>query len=212
MTEQRLSKRLRSETKDLHTAAERSGVMGMLARARLTRRGYVALLANLAEIYRALEAELSRHGDRPALAWLDLDALRRLERLEADVAAWHRADDPCPVIAATARDYAARLHRNGDECADLLVAHAYVRYLGDLSGGQILRPIVARMLGASDGRGLSFYDFPRISDAGAFKQRFRKRLDAIHDSALCDRIVSEAKLGFALHERLFKELEQTEQQ
>src|SRR4051812_17642490 len=59
MTDQRLSKRLRSETKDLHTAAERSGVMRTLARGQLTRRGYVALLANLAEIYRALETELS---------------------------------------------------------------------------------------------------------------------------------------------------------
>ena len=31
-SDQRLSKRLRSETKALHTAAERSGVMRMLAR------------------------------------------------------------------------------------------------------------------------------------------------------------------------------------
>lgn len=210
MTDQRLSKRLRTETKDLHTAAERSGVMRTLARGQLTRRGYVALLANLAEIYRALETELSRHGDRPAVAWLDLDALRRLERLEADIAAWHRADDAAPIIELTARDYAARLHHTGDECPDLLVAHAYVRYLGDLSGGQILRPIAARMLGASDGRGLSFYDFPRVSDAGAFKQRFRARLDAIQDGDLCDRIVAEAKLAFALHERLFRELERPE--
>ena len=172
----------------------------------------MALLANLAEIYRALEAELSRHSDRPALSWLDLDAVRRLERVEADIATWHRADDPSPIVEATARDYAARLHRTGDECPDLLVAHAYVRYLGDLSGGQILRPIVARMLGASDSHGLSFYDFPHVPDAGAFKQRFRAQLDAIHDGVLCDRIVAEAKLAFALHERLFRDLERPESQ
>jgi heme oxygenase len=46
-----------------------------------------------------------------------------------------------------------------------LLAHAYVRYLGDLSGGQVIRRRVAKAYGleADGGSGLRFYDFKELS-------------------------------------------------
>ena len=59
--------------------------------------------------------------------------------------------------------------------AEALVAHLYTRYLGDLSGGQILRRAVVRAYGLAgpgettlDARaGVAFYDFPEIGAATA---------------------------------------------
>ena len=51
-----------------------------------------------------------------------------------------------------------------------LLAHAYVRYLGDLSGGQVIRRRVARAYGLEDdgGAGVSFYEFAKLGGgAGA---------------------------------------------
>jgi heme oxygenase len=59
-----------------------------------------------------------------------------------------------------------------------LVAHAYARYLGDLSGGQILKPLVARALGLAPDQ-LTFYDFPGIDDMAAAKADLRRALDRI---------------------------------
>ena len=205
-----LSQRLRAETKDAHVLAERSGIMRRLLRGTITRDAYVSLLRNLAGIYRPLEQELDRHAAHPALVGIDLRALRRLDALERDIAAL-QGEPPREVPAehATTREYAARLFDLGRSSPELLLAHAYVRYMGDLSGGPMLKEVVAKTPGISDtGRGLDFFAFPRIVDVIAFKHAFRDALDAAgHVVPSTDAIVREAQYGFALHERLFRELE-----
>ena len=44
----------------------------------------------------------------------------------------------------------------------LLLAHSYVRYLGDLSGGQNMRHILGKAYDLQDDRGLSFYVFKEL--------------------------------------------------
>ncbi len=201
-----LSRRLRAETKELHTAAERSGVMNRIARGQVSRAEYVALLVNLAAVYRALEGELRLHHQNPALSWLDLDALSRLDRIEQDIATLRGAASDDAVQPAT-RTYVERIRDAAATQPELLLAHAYVRYLGDLSGGQILAPIVARALGSDGVRAVAFYQFPLIGDVAEFKQQFQDALDRSASGVLSDRIVEEAKTAFVLHEALFKELE-----
>jgi len=80
-----------------------------------------------------------------------------------------------------------------------LIAHAYIRYLGDLYGGQILRRILARSLGLG-APSLSFYDFPAIADAEAFKAGYRAALDqAALEIEDCAGVVEEAALAFELN-------------
>lgn len=204
-----LSQRLREETNDAHLRAERSGIMRSLLRGIITRDAYVVLLRNLAGIYGPLEEELGRHADHPALIGIDLVVLRRLPALERDITALDI--DPSQHTHTERRatqDYAARLREVGRSSPELLLAHAYVRYMGDLSGGLMLEKMVAKTLEIGNGDdGLAFYAFPLIPDPVGFKQAFRGALDA----AACvvkspDAIVREAQHAFALHERLFREL------
>lgn len=67
----------------------------------------------------------------------------------------------------------------GSERPELLVAHAYTRYLGDLSGGQVLGKITQKSLGLSGREGLSFFSFPRVSSANRFKQLYRGRMNSV---------------------------------
>lgn len=50
-----------------------------------------------------------------------------------------------------------------------LLAHSYVRYLGDLSGGQILRYTVAKAynLDETTGTGISYYSFKELRSSKA---------------------------------------------
>ena len=67
----------------------------------------------------------------------------------------------------------------------LLVAHSYSRYLGDLSGGQILaKRLKKHILNLSEGDGnwdsndgLQFYNFSNIGNHNAFKEEYRERLN-----------------------------------
>lgn len=67
----------------------------------------------------------------------------------------------------------------GKEKPALLVAHAYTRYLGDLSGGQVLGKIAQKALGLSTKEGLSFFYFPGVNSANRFKQLYRSRMNSI---------------------------------
>ena len=107
-----------------------------------------------------------------------------------------------------ARAYAAHLRELADRDPALLVAHAYTRYLGDLSGGQILRGAAVRILGLTpDGPGLAFYDFPQIPDLNTCKADLRARPDAL---PLAPReitaLVAEARDAFARNSAVFAEL------
>jgi len=80
-----------------------------------------------------------------------------------------------------------------------LLAHAYVRYLGDLNGGQVLARLLAKNLGL-DAAMLSFYDFPGIGEIGAFRARYREWIDAAGDDVEdADAVIAEAREAFVLN-------------
>ena len=106
------------------------------------------------------------------------------------------------LLSSTAA-YVERLHTIGRDAPELLVAHAYVRYLGDLSGGQILRRIVADGMGAP----AAFYQFGSPDNAQALRAAFRQGLDRIElDAETSDAVVAEAVTAFERHLKLFDEL------
>ncbi len=205
---QSLAERLRSETRTLHLTAERSRFMGELLHGRLARSAYCALLRNLHAIYAALEPALQRHALHPAIAPIYSPALWRTQALAMDLIAlhgesWHAAWQLQP---ATQR-YVSRLNQLVTEQPELLLAHAYVRYLGDLSGGQLLRRIVANTLGAPEGEGTAFYHFGDATETRALTQSFRAGLAQIAvDANGADSMVGEAVQSFELHCELFDQL------
>jgi heme oxygenase len=209
-----LAAALRAGTRDLHRAAEQSGIMRqILVERRLTRPAYARLLRSLHAHYAALEGELARHAAHPALAPLHFPELARAEALAADLRAHHGAAWEVELAPApTAIAYAARLRALGAGAPALLAAHAYVRYLGDLSGGQLLAPLVAGLLGVAPNEGFAFYAFAGVPDVAGFRVRYRAALDAVPlGPAASDGpapVVEEARHAFALHARLFEELAQ----
>lgn len=198
-----LSQRLRHETSTLHRLAERSGIMHGLLRGRLDRHEYVALLRALHHVYVALEERLDATASFPDVRPFYDQRLHRTAAIVADLTHLHGdgwAHDVKP--GAAAEEYAERVL-----CATplQLVAHAYVRYLGDLSGGQALGQVVARALALRDDEGTRFYRFPEIADAEQYKGAFRAALDAWPLSTTeADGVVLEAQEAFRLNVRVFE--------
>jgi heme oxygenase len=91
---------------------------------------------------------------------------------------------------------------------ELLVGHHYTRYIGDLSGGQILKNIAQKAMSLGEHDGLRFYEFDAIDDEKAFKAGYRTILDSLPiEQALADRIVEEANQAFHYNMKMFQELE-----
>jgi heme oxygenase len=204
-----LSARLRQETRQAHTRAERSGIMQSLLRGRMERRSYVALLGNLHPVYRALEAGLERHQAHPLVQPLYFPELFRRAALEQDLGALAGSEWPRAIaLVQPAREYTARIELATDRAPWLLVAHAYTRYLGDLSGGQILRGLIEPQLGGTGLAPLAFYEFPGIPDPNRFKEGYRAALDHLPlDAGQRDQVVAESLGAFDLNARLFEALD-----
>jgi heme oxygenase (biliverdin-producing, ferredoxin) len=203
-----LAARLRVATRDAHSRAESSPFIQRLAAGEVSRQRYTAFLRNLHAMYTTLEIELQRWETHPAVSPIYFPELNRRTALQSDLADWDGPDWRARSAPSPATNmYTGRLAALAGTTPELLVAHAYVRYLGDLSGGQLLGPTIAGALGAG-GRGAAFYAFPAIGDIDAFKRRYRAGLDAVPlDETHGDRIVAEAVHAFTMHESMFQELE-----
>jgi heme oxygenase (biliverdin-producing, ferredoxin) len=187
-------------TKALHFEAERTGIIRNLLRGEARRNDYVLLLRNLLPAYQALEHGLERHRGSPMLGPLADYEFDRAPAIESDLAAlcgarW-RHDVP---VLATGEFYASRVQEAAKGNGAKLIAHAYTRYLGDLSGGQIFQRLLAQSLELRPAE-LSFYNFPRFSDLDALKADYRKALDQAGAlSADPDVVIEEGAIAFSLN-------------
>lgn len=205
-----LSLALREATASLHREAERAGIMPDLLSGRLDEADYVSLLFNLHALYARLEAATAAAAALTRLDSLLDTGLRRTAALEYDLErlagpGWHATR---PETAALSR-YLAHLENIQAESPVLLAAHAYVRYLGDLNGGRILARLILAGPCRSHPEAVHFYAFPASMDIKGSIQVFRRIMDDLGDQFPhhWERMLVEARHGFAFHVELFKELD-----
>jgi heme oxygenase (biliverdin-producing, ferredoxin) len=199
---------MRVRTQDLHRRAERSGIVNDVLRGKASRHGYALLLRNLLPAYEQLEAGLEAHGQTQPVRAAARPELYRSAAIRSDLDAlvggeWERVLDLLP----SGKDYERRVIAAAEQGGVALIAHAYTRYCGDLSGGQILKRLLGRAPGLQPNE-LSFYDFPDIPDQEAFKQQYRNDIDA-SAAAIADPmvVVSEAMVAFELNIAVSEEVQ-----
>lgn len=196
-----LSLAMRDGSRAEHDAAEQSPFISELLAGRVDTDGYVDYLMRLQMIYTAIEDAVRAHREDPLVAAVYDPALERHRALAADLEHWAPGTRR-QVNSAAAQAYQDRIARA--DWTGALVAHHYVRYLGDLSGGQAIGRMLDRAFGLG-GAGLSFYDFPMRPKP--YKDAYRARLDELGLSSRENvRIVDEVKIAFGLNQAVFDEL------
>lgn len=203
-----LSTMLREATAVVHDQAENSDYVRQLMNGSRSRQDVAVFLAQHLVFYRAMEQAQHALADDPLLVpFLDRE-LERTAQLEADLAALHGATwatdlgtEALPLTGAAQR-YAQRL---AGATPEFVLANHYVRYLGDLSGGQILARMMNRHYGIPADE-LSFYHFDSIPKPKVYKDGYRERLDAITDPATMAAVVEAAIEVFDLNRAIFEDL------
>jgi heme oxygenase (biliverdin-producing, ferredoxin) len=198
---------LRAGTRAAHESAERRPFADDLVHGRIDRAGYAAMLGQLYFVYDRLEQAADAMADDDQAAPFITPELHRRAALQSDLARLLGDDWPTRLVAlpATAA-YCARLDAVAFDWPGGFVAHHYTRYLGDLSGGQVIGQMAERTYGLTD-EGTRFYRFDGITDPKAFKGGYRRALDeAPWDADERRRIIDEATTAFELNSRLFDEL------
>lgn len=204
-----LSTMLRSATSAVHAEAEQRPFMQAFFAGVLPREAYIAWLARQWHLYRCLESNLEflpagspEHGLIPRV-------LYRTARIEDDLdhltrRTWRNEGNRSPATRA----YVERIEASAAFPPGLL-AHAWLRYMGNVGGRDTLRRLVGGAIGAhgDDERGLSFTDFSAVGEIRPFFADFHAKLDSL---ALTDddkvRAVDEADAGFRHNIALTDEL------
>jgi heme oxygenase len=201
------SEALRERTRGVHQESEGAVFMQDLMSGKGCRDDYIALLAQHYFIYQALEQAAEWMADDPVAALFISPKLTRLPAIEADLEFLLGADwrDLIAPLPSTVR-YTARIREVGATWPGGFIAHHYTRYLGDLSGGQIIRTLLQRQYGFET-NGVGFYLFADIAKPKLFKDTYRSQLDAVEwTEEERDRVIAEVALAFRFNTELFDDL------
>ena len=207
-----LAQQLREGSQTSHTLSENTAFMKCFLKGVVELEPFKKLTADLYFLYSALEEEMARHADHPVVGPMVFGELLRTAKLEEDLA-YYYGDNWRDLIQATpaGAHYVSRIREVSRSNPALLVAHAYVRYMGDLSGGQGLRHIVRSALNLPPDKGTGLHEFDQLPTVEAkrdFKIRYREALNSLPvDEVLVQELINEANLAFALNRDVFHELE-----
>lgn len=203
-----LSSQLRSGTKKSHTMAENTGFVTCFLKGVVDKSNYRNLVSDLYYVYSAMEEEIVNLENHPVIGMISYKQLFRKESLESDLlyyygSNWKEIISP----SKSCIEYVSRIREISKTNPELLVGHHYTRYLGDLSGGQVLKNIAKKAMNIDDD-GLNFYIFNDIDNEKEFKILYRETLDQLPiDQEVADQIVEEANYAFKLNMNMFNELE-----
>ena len=202
------SQALRERTRSGHSASEGANFMDDLMTGKGSRDDYISLVAQHFFIYEALEAAAETMKDDADAAAFITPQLIRLPALEADLLFllgddWRSVISPLPTTSR----YVDRIRRVAAESwSGGFIAHHYTRYLGDLSGGQIIRTLMQRQFGFET-NGVGFYLFDQIAKPKEFKDVYRAQLDAVDWNAEeRERVIDEVMIAYRFNTELFVDL------
>jgi len=182
---------LKERTLEIHDSVATSEGANLLTSGNLSREEYTRYLMMLWHVYDTLEKALERHATHPALEpTYNPTLLERAPSLAADIShlldvdesSWKYHPIHTNLIAAypsPLSDYVQRIEElSNSSDPSALLAHSYVRYLGDLSGGQTIRHTLAKAynLDEAAGFGLSFYRFKELRSSKVASQGEMKRI------------------------------------
>lgn len=196
-------RRLHARIGKAHHQAEGMAYSRSLLEGRATPRQLAALLRALAPAYALLDAQIALLA--PALGVADgaWSALARSTALRHDLAnlAGLPSTPPSPAAAAWLEQLRALAHR----APHRLLVHAYVRYGGDLSGGQQLAQQANAILAAQGLPALRFWAFER--PIPELKQALHDALERFTLSpSQEEELLEEAEAAFRATQRLLAEL------
>lgn len=192
-----LAQRLRDDCAKHHHQVEQHPFIQKLFSGNCTLELYGHYLARLAPVYEALEAGLRALPQSSPYQTLCLPVLYRSAPLAADLQVLGQQPETADAVPLAA--YLAAVDH-----PQRLAAGFYVRYLGDLGGGQILARILSASLGLTDEAGLRFFRYPQVTVQQCRKQA-KGALDALGEDVSQDPIVNAAQTIFTLHESVFPE-------
>lgn len=198
-------KLIRQKSMILHRAAENSGFLQRLVKGDATVSGYAEYLYNLCAVYEAIEQSLESAREVEALKPFITPELYRTAKIKQDLE--HLLPNHSLTLLASTEAYVARIHEVAANTPELVIPHAYTRFLADLFGGRTLANLMSETYQISND-GLNYYDFDELEDIRTYVMSYHHKLGAlVLDETLKQTFLNEVSNAYIYNLAISEELE-----
>ncbi|HAT4321318.1 TPA: biliverdin-producing heme oxygenase [Clostridium perfringens] len=200
---------IKNNSNDLHAVAEKTGFLKRLLEGKASTESYAEYLYNLYEVYNAIEVNLEKCKDNKVVKDFVLPEIYRAEAILKDLKFLLGENLNTMKPLASTRAYVARINEIGETAPELLVAHAYTRYLADLFGGRTIYGMV-KDLYKIDEEGLNYYKYETLSDGSEMKgfvMNYHNKLNNIElNEEMKERFINEVANSYVYNIAISNEL------
>lgn len=203
-----LADKMKDATQNHHTLAEKTGVVAEMLSQKINLDAYTLYLRNLHPVYAALERDMKPNSEASRLLSPFLNKmLHRTRSIEKDLdnIYGYKTWKNLPHLEAS-KAYVEHINHTRLSHPAALLGHIYVRYLGDMNGGQVLERLLKNSLSLPNDA-YAFYRYLAIIDLPTFRTDYRDLFDLpnLNDEAET-RIIKTATTAFEFNIALSKEV------
>ena len=166
----------------LHDVAEKTGFLKDLLDGKVTRESYSEYLFNIYEVYKTIEFNLEKYSDNEIVKEFAIKEVYRSEQIYRDLRFLLGEKVKSMKMLASTKAYIERINELGRENPELLVAHAYTRYLADLFGGRTIYAMLKEAYKIEED-GLNYYVYDSLDEGEsmrAFIMNYHNKLNNIN--------------------------------
>ena len=198
-------KLIRQKSMTLHQAAENSGFLKRLLNGNADVSSYSEYLYNLCAVYEAIEQSLESCQEVEALKPFITPELYRTSKIKQDLD--YLVPNHSLTLLASTEAYISRIHEVAANTPELIIPHAYTRFLADLFGGRTLATLMVETYKISN-EGLNYYEFDELEDIRAYVMTYHHKLGALAlDETLKQAFLNEVSNAYIYNLAISEELE-----
>lgn len=190
-----LADQMKTATAPYHRRAEQTGIVRDILKKQVSQEAYILYIRNLYLIYTGLEKPLNPRSEGFKIISPFINRMiKRSEPLAQDLynLSGNNTWQNLPLLQSSL-SYRKDIDQLRTDEPVALLGHIYVRYLGDMNGGQVLHKLLSGSLKLPE-EALNFYQYPAIHEIVSFRQDYRDLFNAAKLNAYQRRKVIETAI------------------
>ena len=170
--------KIRKNSGALHKAAESNGFIKRIVDGNASTESYCEYLFNLSAMYKCIESTLNENVDNDVIKDFVTLELYRSDLIEKDLEFLVGDKTESMELLPSTIAFVNRINDLRESNPELVVAHAYTRFLADLFGGRTFESILGKKYNIPT-EGLNYYSCDKIKDIRSYVMNYGSKLNAI---------------------------------
>ncbi len=199
--------KIRRSTSSLHNASEHTGFIKRIVDGNACKDSYAEYLFNLSAMYKAIEDTIEKNVSNEVIKNFSTKELYRCELIKKDLEflLGDKLDDM--TLLPSTKAFIERVEEIDKTNPELIIAHAYTRFIADLFGGRTFISLLSVNYKIPK-EGLNYYNCDQIKDIRSYVMNYASKINNINLSEeLENKLINEVSNAYIYNLAISCELE-----